>query len=280
MSKLLHFTKKKDFLVCVDSDGCAMNTMTIKHTQCFGPCMVAEWGLEQWRDEILTRWNEINLYTMTRGINRFQALTMALGEIRENYCEIEDLESLEQWTQTSAELTNRALERASAQSDSVCLKKALSWSIAVDQSVAHLTRDEKCPFDGVRRALARAHRYADVAVISNANLGTVLEEWDLYGLLEHTDIVLAQDSGNKEDCIGELVRMGYAKHHVLVCGDAPDDLEVARKNDVLFYPIVVKYENRSWEEFSSEGFAHLLNGDYAGAYQQDKIDTFLKNLGG
>ena len=36
------------------------------------PCMVEEWGLEAWEKPILDRWNEINLYTMTRGINRFK----------------------------------------------------------------------------------------------------------------------------------------------------------------------------------------------------------------
>ena len=49
------------FLVCVDSDGCAMDTMDIKHTRCFGPCLVAEWGLDPWREDVLGRWNEINL---------------------------------------------------------------------------------------------------------------------------------------------------------------------------------------------------------------------------
>ena len=39
------FERKHDFLVCVDSDGCAMDTMNCKHIQCFGPCMVSEWGL-------------------------------------------------------------------------------------------------------------------------------------------------------------------------------------------------------------------------------------------
>jgi len=88
------FKRQKDFLVCVDSDGCAMDTMDIKHFRCFGPCMTAEWGLEEWREEILSRWNEINLYTMTRGINRFKGLVKVLSEVREKYCEIEDLESL------------------------------------------------------------------------------------------------------------------------------------------------------------------------------------------
>ena len=29
--KFLAYTKRNDFLVCVDSDGCAMDTMDIKH---------------------------------------------------------------------------------------------------------------------------------------------------------------------------------------------------------------------------------------------------------
>ena len=90
------YVKRNDFLICVDSDGCAMDTMNIKHFRCFGPCMVAEWGLEPWREAILERWNEINLYTMTRGINRFKGLAKALREIQETYCEIEELETLEQ----------------------------------------------------------------------------------------------------------------------------------------------------------------------------------------
>ena len=67
---LQEFKKTKDYLICVDSDGCAMDTMDIKHFRCFGPCMVEEWGLEKWAGPILERWNEVNLYTMTRGINR------------------------------------------------------------------------------------------------------------------------------------------------------------------------------------------------------------------
>ena len=61
MQELNIFQKQKDFLVCVDSDGCAMDTMDIKHFRCFGPCMVEEWGLEAWEKPILDRWNEINL---------------------------------------------------------------------------------------------------------------------------------------------------------------------------------------------------------------------------
>ena len=71
VNTISEFAPQKNFLVCVDSDGCAMDTMDIKHIRCFGPCMVDEWQLGQWQEEILKRWNAINLYTMTRGINRF-----------------------------------------------------------------------------------------------------------------------------------------------------------------------------------------------------------------
>ena len=69
------FIKKHDYLICVDSDGCAVDTMDIKHFRCFGPCMVEEWNLQEWKDAILERWNEINLYSLTRGINRFLGLS-------------------------------------------------------------------------------------------------------------------------------------------------------------------------------------------------------------
>lgn len=278
MSKLSEFKKKKDFLVCVDSDGCAMDTMDIKHIRCFGPCMVAEWGLEEWKDEILSRWNDINLYTMTRGINRYKGLSIALTEINEKYTAIEALDTLTHWVEESPELSNGALEKAIAANDSISLKKALSWSKAVNASINQLPDEEKLPFEGVKEALAFAHEKVDVAIVSSANLDAVLEEWERYGLLDHTDIVLAQDSGSKTFCIGELLKAGYARDHVLMCGDAPGDLDAAKKNGVFYYPILVRHEAESWQEFMDKAVSKLLDGSYGGAYQQEKIDTFLNNL--
>ena len=71
---------RKEFLVCVDSDGCAMNTMDAKHKLCFGPQMVKVWGLEAWGEEVLNIWNHISLYSENRGINRFPGLELALRE--------------------------------------------------------------------------------------------------------------------------------------------------------------------------------------------------------
>lgn len=53
ITELSQYKKTKEYLVCVDSDGCAMDTMDIKHFRCFGPCMVKEWGLNKWENEIL-----------------------------------------------------------------------------------------------------------------------------------------------------------------------------------------------------------------------------------
>ena len=276
---LSQFVKTKDYLVCVDSDGCAMDTMDIKHIRCFGPCMVKEWGLEAWQEPILKRWNEINLYTMTRGINRFKGLALALGEINRQYCPIQDLEALEDWVEISPELSNAALEKAiEYDPQAVSLKKALEWSKAVNAAINELPDEEKVPFPLAKEALAFAHERADVAIVSSANLDAVLEEWEKHGLLEHTDIVLSQNVGSKAFCIAELLKKGYAHSHVVMCGDAPGDHGAAQKNGVFYYPIQVKKERESWQAFMEEGFERLLNGTYAGPYQKALASAFMKNL--
>ena len=281
MKTLNEYVKRKDYLICVDSDGCAMDTMDIKHFRCFGPCMVTEWDLEEWETPILDRWNEVNLYTMTRGINRFKGLAMALAEINEKYRSIEDLDTLCRWVETSPALSNDALQQAiAANPGSTSLPKALNWSVAVNKAIQALPESEIKPFALAREALAFAHEKADVAIVSSANLGAVLEEWEKHELLPHTDIVLAQNVGSKAYCIAELLKKGYDPDKVLMCGDAPGDLQAAEKNGVFYFPILVRNEKESWKEFMEKGFSHLLNGTYEGAYQNEKTTAFLQNLGG
>ena len=276
---ITEYVKKKDFLICVDSDGCAMDTMDIKHIKCFGPCMVEEWGLQEWGEAILKRWNDINLYTITRGINRFKGLAMALKEINESYTKIEDVEILDRWVEESDELSNGALERAIAENDSVILKKALSWSEKVNESINHdLTFDEKKPFEGVKEALKYAPKYADIAIVSSANLQAVEEEWELYRLLDYVDILLAQNVGSKAFCIQELLKKGYDMDKTMMTGDAVGDYEAAKKNGVFYYPIRVRHEKESWEEFRAEAVNRLISGNYAGEYQKKQIDAFMDNL--
>ena len=281
ITELSQYKKTKDYLVCVDSDGCAMDTMDIKHFRCFGPCMVKEWGLNKWENEILDRWNEINLYTMTRGINRFKGLSLALSEINDKYTEIDGISVLAYWAENSKELSNNALKTAIENNpDANILKKALSWSISVNETINTLTDDEKQPFPKAKDALKFANKRADVAIVSSANIDAVIDEWERCGLLEHTDIVLAQNAGSKAFCIAELLKKGYSPENVVMCGDAPGDMDAAKKNGVFYYPILVKREKESWEEFIDKGFDNLISGNYEGEYQEKKIADFLTNLGG
>jgi len=283
MSIFDSFERKHDYLVCVDSDGCVMDTMNCKHFGCFGPCMVTEWELEEWKDAILDRWNVINLFSMTRGINRFKGLAMALGEIDTQYKVIPGVKALQHWADTAPALSNDGVAKAAAEATDPEAKqifeKALSWSKAVNAAIVQLPEAVKIPYDGAKEGLAAAHKFADVAMVSSANRDAVEEEWGKFGLLEHTDIVLAQDIGSKAACIAAMMRFGYAPDHVLMIGDAPGDCDAAEKNGVLYYPILVNHEKASWDEAIETAFAKLRSGEYA-PYGAQKKQEFLQNLGG
>ena len=278
MTDLQHFVKNREYLVCVDSDGCAMDTMDIKHFRCFGPCMVEEWGLEEWAQPILARWNEINLYTMTRGVNRFKGLAMALDEINAQYTAVEGLDELKAWAASAPELSNGALEKALPAAQGPCLAKALSWSKKVNAAINALPESEKKPFDGAAAGLAAAHAAADVAVVSSANREAVEEEWARCGLLGSVDVLCCQDAGSKAACIAQLKAKGYAPDHLLMVGDAPGDKAAAEKNGVWFYPILVRHEAESWAELVSTALARLTSGAYA-PYGETLAEKFLANLG-
>ena len=283
MSIFDSFERKHDYLVCVDSDGCVMDTMNCKHFHCFGPCMVTEWGLEEWKDAILDRWNVINLFSMTRGINRFKGLAMALGEIDKQYKPITGIAALQHWVEVAPALSNDGVAKAAAEATDADAKlvfeKALNWSKAVNAAIVELDEALKVPYDGAKEGLAAAHIFADVAMVSSANRDAVEEEWGKFGLLEHTDIVLAQDVGSKAACIKEMLKFGYDINKVVMVGDAPGDCDAAEKNGVHYYPILVNHEKDSWDEAIAVAFGKLQSGEYA-AYGAKKKQEFLKNLGG
>lgn len=273
------FAPQKKFLVCVDSDGCAMDTMDIKHIRCFGPCMVDEWQLDPWREEILKRWNAINLYTMTRGINRFKGLAMALKEIDRKYRPIDGVDALADWAEHARELSNRAVAEEYDRTGKEVFRKALHWSEATNAAINALPESDKRPFDGVAEGLAAMQEFADVAVVSSANRDAVKEEWQRYGLLENVDVLLCQDAGSKAHCIAELLKKGYDPHKVLMVGDAPGDKAAAEQNGVNYYPILVRHEAESWQELRMTGLSHF-HGQTYGSYGAQKAAEFLDNLKG
>ncbi len=244
--------------------------------------MVDEWGLSEWRDEILRRWNEINLYQTTRGINRFRGLAMALSEINERYTRIPGISILNEWCETTHALSMGALKDAiDASCDTEgreCLSKALAWSRAVNESINKLSDDLKVPFEGAREGLVSAHSIADVAVVSSANREAVEEEWREFDLLPSTDVVLTQDIGSKAFCIGEMLHFGYSTDKVLMVGDAIGDMDAAEKNGVLYFPILPGKEADSWRELREVALGKLMDGTYRGEYQEQKIKEFMDNF--
>ena len=75
------------------------------------------------------------------------------------------------------------------------------------------------------------------------------------------------------------MKRGYAPDHVLMCGDAPGDMDAAKQNGVYYYPIRVRHEKESWEEFVTEALPRFMKDAYKGEYQEEKIRQFLDNLG-
>lgn len=267
----------KKYLVCIDSDGCAIDSMEIKHRRCFGPYIVDVWHLEQWKDAVLTRWNEINLYTMTRGINRFLGLEMMLAEVDEAYCRIDGLEEYRRWCRNTTTFSNAAVMTLIDQGAHPIFEKVMDWSNRVNRGVREL-HEEIRPFDGVAEALVQIHECADIAIVSSANPQAVQDEWTRFGLMEMVTHVMAQDAGTKADCIRKLLESGYCQDCVLMIGDAPGDKRAAQDNGVSFYPILAGKETRAWQNLIKHSFPRFINGEFSCQYQMALDDEFWNNL--
>ncbi len=270
------YQKKKDYLLCVDSDGSAMDTMEIKHRNCFGPCMVEEWGLQAYEEKALWIWNAISLYSIKRGVNRFIGLKLALEYINENVTTIEDIDSLVRWLNVTSELSNAALIRFLEDDDSIILPKVLRWSQSVSQHIAMLPVESRRPYDGVAEALMAAYDESDIVVVSAANPDALYEEWELHGLAYYVNLILNQNVGTKDFCVNELLAMGYEPDKVIMIGDNVEDLDVARACGIHFYPIILHQEEESWSRFEAEALQRFYDGIYGGAYEQELEDAFLQ----
>src|SRR5260370_12622579 len=63
-----------EFFVGIDSDGCAFDSMEIKHKECFCPQIIKYWNLQSISKYAREAFEFINLYSKLRGTNRWPAL--------------------------------------------------------------------------------------------------------------------------------------------------------------------------------------------------------------
>lgn len=282
MDHIVEFKKQHTHLICLDSDGCAIDGMTVKHLECFGPCAIEEWKLEENQEELLEYWNKINLYTLSRGINRFKGLLLLLQYAKGKEYITDNIQVYENWVTTTKELSNVSLESEIKKIEDNVLIKALSWSKKVNVAVAGLPNDKKLAFKGVKETLKEAQQYADIAVISAANARAVDEEWDFNELSEHVDVCMTQEYGSKAECIRQLLEKGgYAPGNVIMIGDALGDYQSsAEANHILFYPILVGKECDSWRRFKEELLERFIQNQYSDELMQELFLEFRKNLGG
>ena len=273
------YEKKSEYLICIDSDGCAMDTMEVKHRECFGPQWIYTYGLGEYFEECMKSWLDINLYSITRGINRFKGLALALKEVEaQGNVRTGGLDEFVKWTEEAKELSNPALLALAQKSNSECIEKALLWSIRTNRAINNLSADDK-PFDHVKETMDVMCKEADLVAVSSANGEAVEAEWTKHQLKEDCRVLLCQEAGSKAFCIAELMKKGYDSAKILMVGDAPGDRDAAIKNGVRYYPILVGKEGESWTRLKEEAFPKLLAGTFDDEYQASLIHEFEKNLG-
>jgi phosphoglycolate phosphatase-like HAD superfamily hydrolase len=272
-----------EFLVAVDSDGCAMDTMTFKHVECFTPQIIRFWALEAIRGLVEQTEYFVNLYSRWRGLNRFPALLMVFDllrqrpEVRASGALIPAMDSLRGFVNSGRPQSNSGLEAAIQAQPSGELETVLRWSQAVNQAVAERA-DRVRPFPSVQRCLAEMVQQADVIVVSQMPQEACRREWEQHGLARFAALLGGQELGSKSEQLQAVAQGRYAPSRVLMVGDAPGDLTAAQASGALFFPIHPGQEDRSWQELGGDGFGRFLGGQFAGVYQDRLIQEFHQRL--
>src|SRR5580765_3357079 len=112
---LRDFKPSKQFFVGIDSDGCIFDSMEIKHKECFTPMFVKHFKLQAVSKYARECWDFVNLYSKTRGANRFPALVRALNLLRERpqviarKVQVSSTKPVEEWIARETKLGNATL---------------------------------------------------------------------------------------------------------------------------------------------------------------------------
>ena len=279
---LLDLKPTKEFLVCVDSDGCVFDNMELKHKECFCPATVNVWGLQSVSRYAREAAEFVNLYSKTRGANRFPALIRTLEllgsrrEAQERGYVCPNLSPLKKWVEETDSLSAKGIaDYAAAHGGDLdpILATAARWSAEVDENIARIVHGVE-PLPGVREAFAQISEFANIVIVSATPHDAIVREWGAQGLLEHITVVAGQELGTKKECIRKAAEGKYAPDKVLMVGDALGDYTAAQGNGVLFFPIIPGWEVESWSILRREAAERFHTGAYKGAYMDELLKRF------
>lgn len=277
---LAELEPRQRFFIGIDSDGCAFDTMEVKHKECFIPNIIKHWGLQPVSKYAREAAEFVNLYSRWRGINRWPALVMVFDLLRERHevrargFEPPHAPLLREFIADEGfAKSNDGLRGYMASHPDPELDTALAWTTGVNEAVADMVRGVP-PFPGVRESLRALADKADMIVVSATPVEALTREWQEHSLARFVRAVAGQEMGKKSMHL-ELAAGGkYAPEHVLMIGDAPEDMKSARAVGALFYPIDPGREEASWKRFHDEGLHRFLRGTYAGEYEAGLIAEF------
>jgi len=216
---MLDITPQHDYLVGIDSDGCAFDTMELKHKECFIPNTIKYMGLQGVSKYAREAAEFVNLYSKSRGVNRFPALVETLEwlqkrpEVKARGIPIHIPQSLRDWIARETKLGNPALEKAVQENGDPDLKRILEWSQAVNRTVAEMVHGVP-PFPYVRESIQRLHEKADVMVVSATPYEALRREWEEHDLARWVIAICGQEHGTKSEHL--QVAAKYPPGHVLM----------------------------------------------------------------
>ncbi len=259
---------RKEFLVCIDSDGCVFDSMTFKHRECLTQVFIEHFSLQAIESIARETWEYVNLHSRSRGCNRFHALLDTLSllqqrpEVAAASLSLPPLDGLARWVARSEELSNTELEQEFARTLDPDLGTALDWS-RKGSALMDKTMGNGIPaFDEVAPALESMARQADIIVVSQGPTDRISREWRFHGLGKWPRQIMGHEFGSKRRIISNSLQGSYPPGKVLVIGDSPCDADAARQNGAHFYPIVPGMENESWECLVERGIEYFFSGRF------------------
>lgn len=283
---LVDFVPTKKFFVGIDSDGCAMDAMDIKHQECFTPCYIKHWDLQPVSTLARQTALFVNLGSVTRGLNRWLALKQLLDllrdrvEVAERGVTIPDYPELGEFiTAPGYPLSDKGIAKYYEDHPSETIARAIRWGNAVNESIADMVHGAG-PFPGVREALAAMQDDVDCITVSATPLHALEYEWNAHDIAKYVKVIAGQEMGSKAEHVQYAATGKYDPDKIMLIGDAPGDRDAAAKAECLYYPILPGNEKYSWARFKDEALGKFLNGTFAGEYQQALIDEFNSYLPG